>query len=71
MAQRIEQKPNFLNCFSNKGTFSLSGEINRYECRFWSEKTSFEKLTKHLVKLNVWVGNLGVHLIEPVLSGGV
>ncbi|XP_071053327.1 uncharacterized protein [Onthophagus taurus] len=74
MAERINNNPNFLYvCFSDECTFSLNGEVNRHNCRIWSDTNPHvfrEAHTQHPEKLNVWVGILGDHIIGPLFIPG-
>lgn len=75
MAQHINHNPNFLYnvCFSDECTFSLRGDVNRHNCRFWSDTNPHvfrESHTQHPEKLNVWVGILGDNLIGPLFIPG-
>lgn len=60
-------------CFSDECTFMLNGEVNRHNCRYWSESNPhlFEEThTQTPQKLNVWVGILGNHIIGPIFIDG-
>lgn len=55
-------------CFSDESTFYLNGEVNRHNCRYWSEANPhlfMETHTQRPQKLNVWAGILGDHIVGP------
>ena len=47
--------------FSDEATFQLNGNVNRQNCRYWSDTNSHwmrEDKTQYPQKLNVWVTEL-------------
>ena len=59
--------------FSDEATFTLHGEINRHNCRYWSDNNPHWMLaikTQWPRKLNVWAGLFGNHLIGPFFIDG-
>uniref|UniRef100_V5G0A7 Transposable element Tc3 transposase n=1 Tax=Anoplophora glabripennis TaxID=217634 RepID=V5G0A7_ANOGL len=67
--------PNLLynTCFSDECTFMLNGEVNRHNCRYWSDTNPHlirEFHTQTPQKLNVWAGILGDHLVGPFFIQG-
>lgn len=63
MMTRIDANPNFLynTVFSDEATFQLNGEVNRHNCRYWSDANPFwmlESHTQYPQKINVWAGIL-------------
>lgn len=70
LTERINLHQNFLYkiCFSDESTFSLNGEVNRQNCRYWSDTNPHlyrQVHTQRPQKLNVWAGILGDHIIGP------
>lgn len=75
ISQEIIANPVFLYnvCFSDECTFFLNGNVNKHNCRFWSDENPHlfrEQHSQHPQKLNVWMGILGDHLIGPVFIPG-
>lgn len=59
--------------FSDECTFSLSGHANRQNCRYWSTENPHwmrEEHTQYPVKVNVWAGIVGNHIIGPFFIEG-
>lgn len=55
-------------CFSDECSFYLHGEINRHNCRYWSDSNPHlyrETYTQNPQKLNVWAGILGNNIVGP------
>lgn len=66
---------NFVNniLFSDECTFCLNGEVNRHNCRYWSDENPhwMEQVhTQRPQKVNVWCGIIGGHIIGPYLING-
>lgn len=60
-------------CFSDECTFFLNGEVNRHNCRYWSDTNPHlfrETRTQYPQKLNVWAGILGDHIVGPFFIDG-
>ena len=75
MMNRINAAPNFLNniVFSDEATFQLNGEVNRHNCRYWSDHNPhwmLEAHTQYPQKLNVWAGIINNTLIGPFFIEG-
>lgn len=75
MMERIDAEPEFLYniVFSDEATFQIDGNINRHNCRFWSDTNPHWKLelhTQHQSKVNVWAGILNNTLIGPFIIEG-
>jgi transposase len=75
MMNRIDEDPLFLYniVFSDEATFTLKGEVNRHNCRYWSETNPAWMLDSHTQypqKLNVWAGILNDTLIGPFFING-
>lgn len=75
MMTRIDEDPNFLYniVFSDEATFQLNGEVNRHNCRYWSDTNPFwmlESHTQYPQKVNVWAGILNDTLIGPFFIEG-
>ncbi|XP_025267674.1 uncharacterized protein LOC112639065 [Camponotus floridanus] len=73
--QRIDMDPEFATkiVFSDEATFELNGNINRHNCRFWSDENPhwmIEAHTQHPEKLNVWTGLLAERVIGPFFIDG-
>ncbi|EZA55215.1 hypothetical protein X777_05219 [Ooceraea biroi] len=61
MMTRIDQLPNFLFniAFSDEASFEINGNVNRHNCRFWTDENPHwmrEAHTQNPEKLNVWAG---------------
>lgn len=75
MMDRIDRNPLFL-CnivFSDEATFTLKGEVNRHNCRYWSDTNPdwmLESHTQYPQKVNVWAGILNDTLIGPFFIDG-
>lgn len=75
MMERIVQNPNFqsLIVFSDESTFQLNGEVNRHNCRYWSNENPHwlrESHTQYPQKLNVWAGLFRDQMIGPFFIDG-
>lgn len=60
-------------CFSDEATFSLHGEVNRHNCRYWATENPHwmhETHTQNPQKMNLWAGLLGDHIIGPFVIDG-
>lgn len=58
---RMNHDPNFVNniVFTDEATFYLHGEVNRQNCRYWSDSNPRwmeESHTQFPKKINVWAG---------------
>ena len=72
---RIDRNPLFLynTVFSDGATFTLKGENNRQNCRYWSDTNSDWMLESHIQypkKINVWAGILNDTLMGPFFIDG-
>lgn len=59
--------------FSDESTFTLSGEVNRQNCRYWSNQNPHwirESHSQYPEKVNVWAGIIGDHVIGPKFFNG-
>jgi len=67
MMERIDEDPNFLSniVFSDEATFQINGNVNRHNCRFWSDANPH-----WTQKLNVWAGILNNAVIGPFFIDG-
>lgn len=75
MMERIVQNPNFqsLIVFSDESTFQLNGEVNRHNCRYWSNENPHwlrENHTQYPQKLNVWAGIFRDRIVGPFFIDG-
>lgn len=75
MMQRIDENPPFLYniVFSDEATFTLKGEVNRHNCRYWTDTNPawfIDSHTQYPQKLNVWAGILNDRLIGPFFIDG-
>ena len=75
MMMRIDQQPNsLLNIlFTDEAKFELSGNVNRHNCRFWTDKNPhwmYEGNTQYPEKLNIWAGIYNDTLIGPFFIDG-
>lgn len=75
MMERITQNPIFqsLIVFSDESAFQLNGEVNRHNCRYWSEENPHwlrEHHTQYKQKLNVWAGIFRDQIIGPFFIDG-
>lgn len=74
-SEQLIINPNLLynTCFSDECTFMLNGQVNRHNCRYWSDTNPHllhETHTQVPQKLNVWAGILGDHLVGPFFIDG-
>lgn len=54
--------------FSDECTFTLHGEVNHHNCRYWSDNNPHwmrETHTQRPQKLNVWAGIIGDQVVGP------
>lgn len=59
--------------FSDEATFMLNGNVNRHNCRFWSDVNPHwvrEQHTQHPQKLNVWLGIVAGQFVGPFFIDG-
>lgn len=75
MMNRMDNDPNFLHhiVFSDESTFTLTGEVNRHNCRYWADRNphwSVEAHTQYPQKVNVWAGILNDTIIGPFFIEG-
>lgn len=75
MMERIDAQPEFLTqiVFNDEATFTLYGNVNRHNCRYWSDANPHwmvEARTQYPQKLNVWTGILNNTLIGPFFIDG-
>lgn len=75
VSERIINNPNWLFniCFSDECSFFVNGNVNRHNCRYWSDENPHvfhEVHTQHPEKLNVWAGIYGDSLIGPFFLPG-
>ena len=75
MIDRIDRDPTLLFniAFSDESTFTLNGEVNRHNCRFWSDTNPnwmVEDHTQYAQKVNVWAGILNNTLVGPFFIDG-
>lgn len=75
MMIRCNMDPAFLQriVFSDEATFHLNGSVNRQNCRYWARENPRwmeETHTQYPVKLNVWAGLVGDHIIGPYFIEG-
>lgn len=75
MMDKIATDGNFVNniCFSDEATFTLCGNVNRHNLRYWSDVNPHwmrENHTQTPQKLNVWSGIVGTQLIGPFFIEG-
>lgn len=55
--------------FSDESTFTLNGEVNRHNCRYWSAENPHwirENHTQYPQKVNVWAGIFGDRILGPI-----
>ncbi|KAJ8909340.1 hypothetical protein NQ315_003285 [Exocentrus adspersus] len=55
--------------FSDEAIFTLHGEVNRQNCRYYAETNPHwivEQHTQHRAKLNVWAGVIEDRIIGPI-----
>jgi hypothetical protein len=75
MMQRLDTDPNFVKniVFSDEASFLLNGNVNRHNCRYWSDTNPHwkrEAHTQHPQKVNVWSGLIGSNVIGPFFING-
>lgn len=75
MMNKIDRDPNFLYniVFSDECTFTLKGEVNRHNCRYWSDTNPHwvrEDHTQYPEKVNVWEGIFNDTLVGPFFIDG-
>lgn len=75
MMERITLDPQFLRniVFSDEATFQLNGNVNRHNCRYWSDSNPHwieESHTQYPQKLNVWAGIIDDTIIGPFFIDG-
>lgn len=73
--EKLRQNFNFANhiLFSDESTFCLNGQVNRHNCRYWSDENPhwMEQIhTQRPQKVNVWCGIIGGHIIGPYFIHG-
>lgn len=59
--------------FSDESTFTLNGHVHRQNCRYWASENPHwmrELHTQNRVKVNVWAGIIGEHVIGPFFMDG-
>lgn len=75
MMQKLDINPNFVNSivFTDESTFMLNGNVNRHNCRYWTDTNPhwmIEAHTQHPQKVNVWAGIVGQNIIGPFIIDG-
>ncbi len=75
MSQRIESGAILSSCilFTDEASFSLNGEVNRHNCRYWAQENPHwyrAGHTQHPQRLNVWAGIIGNFIIGPFVING-
>jgi transposase len=75
ISSKLSGDPNFANkiLFSDEATFTLNGEMNSQNCRYWSTTNLhlFNSTNNQLQqKLNVWCGIVGGKIIGPFYIEG-
>ena len=75
MMRKFDENQNFFNriVFSDEATFMLHGELNRHNCRYWSDENPHwmrEVRTQHPQKLNVWAGLFRTQIVGPFFIDG-
>lgn len=75
MTELIIADPQFLRniVFSDEATFQLNGDVNRHNCRYWSDTNPHwieENHTQYPQKLNVWAGIVDDAIIGPFFING-
>lgn len=73
--EKCHVNPNFVRSvlFSDEATFVLNGNVNRHNCRYWSDENPRwmrEAHTQYPQKLNVWAGIIGNRIVGPVFIDG-
>ena len=71
MTNFINENQNIVQniCFSDECTFFLNGNVNKQNCRYWSDENPRvfrEGHTQYPQKVNVWAGILGNTIIGPL-----
>jgi len=57
--------------FSNEATFELTGNVNRHNCKYWSDINShWMRKNQHSQKVNVWGGIFRGRPIGPFFIEG-
>lgn len=59
--------------FSDESTFTLNGQVNRQNCRYWADENPHwmrEGHTQWPEKVNVWAGIIGDQVIGPIFFNG-
>ena len=72
---RIDRDKNFLAniVFSDEAQFTIDGEINRHNCRYWTDINPcwmIDSKTQHKQSVNVWAGILNNTIIGPYFIDG-
>ena len=75
MTAKIIAEPRLIKniCFSDECTFNLNGQVNKQNCRYWSDENPRvfrEGYTEYPQKVNVWAGILGDAIIGPLFIEG-
>lgn len=75
MMEMIVDDPLLLNniVFSDEATFELTGNVNRHNCRYWSDVNPHWKRDNHTQypqKVNVWAGILNGRPVGPFFIEG-
>lgn len=75
MSRQVNAIPNILPniCFSDECSFFLNGNVNKQNCRYWSDENPHifrEGHTQYPQKVNVWAGILGNAIIGPLFIEG-
>lgn len=75
MMEKCNADPNFLNsvCFTDESTFTLNGEPNSQNYRYWDKQNPHNALpthTQYRQSLNVWAAILGDNIIGPFFIQG-
>lgn len=75
MTHRVNTIPLLLQniCFSDECSFFLNGNVNKQNCRYWSNENPHvfrEGHTQNPQKVNVWAGILGNTIIGPLFIEG-
>lgn len=70
--QKLDIDENFSNSivFSDEATFMLNGDVNKQNCRYWSDNNPrwmMEAHTQHPQKVNVWAGIVGDCIVGPFI----
>ena len=55
--------------FTDESTFTLTGEVNRQNCRYWAANNPHwmrETHTQHPQKVNVWAGIVNERILGPI-----